>query len=246
MMHFLGRCPACGAEDSIQFADDMLRWSMQGVETREIFCQGCKQSWENWPTLSSLSSALSPERRKGRLIPVHIRTGEHEVMLADLCRADDVPARVINGVLYCALGIKFSLVRQLNESGQSLLVGKTFSIVDQNAQTGIYGHDEVRLLVMLHNSREEVSHRQIMDIYVMLLSTLLTMELIVGEDCYGKGAIAKLVREVEPQYDNKVQCLLWLVLKKTEGVEFANQVFDKMGFATPTAETLASLQIAPR
>lgn len=233
----LGKCH-CGAEDSIYLIGSTSQWSSRAIETEMVECVRCLSRWEN---VRQLCSRRATDEH---IVPIYIERLQHEVRLPFTRRETDVPcAKLINDTLYHALARLFCLTRQ-DENG-SILVGEKIHIIDTNfralsTQDGDKDlrQPELRLLVY-----GDVNICQsVIDIYLQFLYALLTEELIVDEDSYGKGQVVKLSSN-ETMYLEKIQCLLWLVIKLKQGSEFANAVLDNSGFALPTLSTILSLQI---
>lgn len=229
MVFFLGYCPACNAEDSIDFVE--RSWNSSRFGDKKVLCTECNREWESL-------SLLCNRGANHRLVPVHIDVLNNEVRLPHTRRATDIPcAEVVNATFYCALGILFNLEMKRVSGEQDKLVSPDIQIVNTNTPGTYEGCAELRLLVF---GNSKICHDVIM-VYLWFLNSILIDGVQMDGESYGRGLIVKLSTN-EIGYVAKVQCLLWIVLKREMGERFANTVFDKMGFEIPLKKTMANLQ----
>lgn len=211
-MRLLGKCPNCGADDSIlthENASDPKEWN-------KATCGQCGGTWENWLNLTFT------ERRNGKqLIPVLVEVGRWGAEVAWPQSRDMPCARLIVSVLNTALMVRFKLrVCFATEGGiEGRVEGESIELRNSYDKIGLWDD---------HHFEENPVCRKILEWYAGVLRALLEEELAVGDKNFGRGAIIKLSPQ-DPLYEEKAKDLLWLALcKKTGSKGFADAVFEQM------------------
>ncbi len=212
-VRLLGKCPRCGADDSIAINHD------NGEE--KAACEKCGCGWDDWLQLER------DEKKKGNnLIFVWVNVGNGCAMVHNP-RIDEIPcARVIVNVLNVAVMVRFKL-------------GVSFAT--EGGLNGIVKHDGGKGYVDLTNACGYIGlmeddmyspnpvRKAVLRWYGDLLNLLFEDELVVDGKSFGRGAILKLSGEAPVTKVQKATNLLWLVLyKKTGSKGFADEVFLRM------------------
>lgn len=212
-MRLLGKCPACGVDDSIstcEDASDLKEWN-------KATCRQCGSSWEDW-----LNLTFAERQRGNQLIPVLVEVGHWgaEVVWP---QSRNLPcARLIVSVLNTALMVQFKLrVCFATEGGiEGCVEGEPIELRNSYDKIGLWDD---------HHLEDNPVCQKILGWYAEILRTLLEEELVVGGKSFGRGAILKLSPQ-DPLYEEKAKELLWRALyKKTGSQGFAKAVFERVG-----------------
>lgn len=208
-MRILGRCPWCGAEDTL--------FGVRGTGFEvTVSCENCEASEISE---HGVWSFLDAEKAKGnKLIAVEV-SNRGLVVCLELPSLQDIPhARLIAQVLNAALLVRFKLRRCFAAEG------------------GVQGHFrdgpvELRNLDSDFGLAESEYHfsrasRRILRWYEKLLCALFEEDLRLEHRRYGRGAILKLSNG--PKDAPNALILLWAAITKIEGKKFAVEVFREL------------------
>lgn len=208
-MRLLGKCPNCGAEDSI-----VVKSVGKGFHNATL-CEGCNQQWPDWIILSS------EEGRKGnKLIPVEVWRIGRQVQLTGIPIYEISWGRLIVSVVNTALLVRFKLdVCLATEGGvQGRYRKEPIELRNCDSEIGLY--DEYGL-------EDGKGGEEILNWYEALLRILFEEQMIVGDKNFGRGAILKL--SDTPENEKEVKKFLWVALyKKTGSKRFANSIFQRL------------------
>jgi len=210
-MRLLGKCPNCGAEDSIatrEDPNDSRSWV-------RVICDACGKRWGTWLDLAHGSRTKTP------LIPVEIEVNRRGVALEWPNIRTVHGARIIVMVLNAALMVRFKLEPCIaTEGGVSGTVGK-----EPVELRNTYG----KIGLLDENGFEESPEcAKILAWYTELMRIVFEEEIKVGEKCLGRGAVLKL-SPADPLFEDKLKQLLFLALwKKTGSKGFAEAVFGRL------------------
>ena len=211
-MRLLGKCPSCGAVDSIFTDEDASSWKGR----KKASCNQCGKSWEDW-----LSLVSAEERKRGRLIPVRIEVYQNSVEVVFPSIREIPCARFIVSVLNTALMARFNLQVCFATEGGMEGVFRREPIELRNSGDMIGLWDE-------HRFPKNPVCQGILNWYADVLRLLFEDELIVDGKDFGRGEILKLAPD-DSLYEERVKVLLWHALwKKAGNRRFANAVFERL------------------
>ncbi len=206
-MRLLGKCPNCGADDSI-LSDPR--------ESYKAMCGQCGEAWKDWLELTS------SERRNGKqLIPVVIEVGQWEAGVTWPQSCELPCARLIVRTLNTALMVRFKLRACFAAEGgvEGWVMGEAIELRN---------FDGIIALWSEYRFDKNPACQKILKWYAEALRALLEEELVVDGKNFGRGAIAKLSPQ-DPLCEEKANSLLWFALRKKTGSKgFANAVLDRM------------------
>lgn len=208
-MRLIGKCPLCGAEDSLVV--------LSGEQARDkIRCEKCGQehgtSWGEF--------MRAEERRGNKLIVVEVSNWGLQVELFVLgTKTIEIPhRRLIAEVLNTALLIRFGLrVCFAIEGGvQGFLRDGPVELQNLYDKLGLSESEY----------RDSKASIRLLRWYEKLLRLLFEDDLKFGRRRYGHAAILKL--SGEPKDTSDALILLWVALARREGKVFANSVFQEL------------------
>lgn len=208
-MRLLGKCPNCGAEDSI-----VVQSVGKGFHNA-TFCKNCKQEWGDWIGFSS-----EEERKGNKLIPVEVGKIGRCVQL-DWPSKNEIPwGRLVAKVVNTALIVRFKLDVCLATEGGVQGRYRKEPIELRNCDRAIGLYDE-------YNLEDGKGAKEILNWYEALLRILFEEQMTIAGKNLGRGAILKL--SDAPENEKEAKKFLWLALyKKTISKGFADSVFQRL------------------
>ena len=208
-MRLMGKCPLCGAEDSLIV--------LSGEQARDRV--KCEKSGQEQST--SWGEFMRAEERRGnKLVVVEVSNWGLQVELFVLgTKTVEIPhRRLIAEVLNAALMLRFGLeVCFAAEGGvQGFLTDGPVELRNLYDKLGLSESEY----------RDSKASIRILRWYEKLLRLLFEDDLKFGRRRYGRAAILKL--SGEPKDTSDALILLWVALARQESKVFANLVFQEL------------------
>jgi len=199
-MRVLGRCPACGGQDTVYGVGIVLCDRMWNLR-----CRQCKECWSGFQTVEEL---IKTERKRGNeLIRVSLSSSQLE-----LPPKDEIPCwKSISFILNMALMVKFDLDPRFAPDGglKGYFQGDFVEFESSDLCIG---------LGVPWSSPWTPAAEKILRWYERMLRHLFNLRLCSGSRFYPRGEILRV------QDKKQAKEILWVMLLKIEGSAFVERV----------------------